>query len=235
MVSLQAEFTHFHATRKMSPALYRELFRLGAVVFYGKGIRDPETRDDLFSDFLEKRLLRFPDSFYLRLSTSTDKQIRSYVAFAINKTVLDFFRRKGRQGTLDPAETDGPAPEAGAEPPEREVRWEREVALTEEEFGLQHLPAMLREEYKLIAWTVFLSIWQRLKSDQQQVFCLLYNAGKTTQEIAQLKTVALGTVQNNKQRIGEIAYQEADVREVAELAYQLMALHCCLDGQPCRN
>lgn len=213
----------------MSPALYRELFKLGAVVFYGKGIRDPETREDLFGEFIEKRLLKFPETFYLRLSTSSDKQIRSYVAFAINKTVLDFFRRQGRLAHEKNKGTEEPEAEreTSQTPVNHEAPRSRELALTDEEYEMRDLPEILRQEYKLMARTVYACIWERLKPEQQEIFCLLYNGGRTTQEIAQLKGLSLGTVQNNKERIAKIAHEEAEVREIAELAYQLMALSCC--------
>lgn len=208
----------------MSPALYRELFRLGAVVFYGKGIRDPETREDLFGEFIEKRLLKFPETFYLRLSTTSDKQIRAYVAFALNKTVLDFFRRKGRVMT---SEREDKIASAGADAWHTEASAPREVVLSDEEYELRDLPEILRQEYKLIAQTVYPCIWERLKPEQQTIFCLHYSAGKTTQEIGQLLNISLGTVQNNKERIARIAQDESEVREVAELAYQMITLTCC--------
>lgn len=235
MNPIRDEFKRFRTTGKMSPALYREMYRLAAVVFYGKGIKQGELRDDLFSEFVEKRLLRFPDSFYLRLESYTDKQIRSYVAFAIKKTVLDYFRRQSRPLQQEQAE-DLLRPETD-EPAERlEVSFKGIESLDLAGDAGQHdLPETLREEYKLMARVISGRIWGRFKPEQREVFCLLYNVGQKIQDISEAKGLSLGTVQNYKQRMGEIAFQEAEVREIADLAYQMIALDCCRGGEPCQH
>lgn len=224
MNPIREEFKRFRTSGRMSPALYRELHRLAAVVFYGKGISQPEVREDLFGEFLEKRLLKLSPAFYLRIESFTDKQIRSYLAFALKKTALDYFRRQRR-----PAEVQ----EGEAQP--AYVLSSSDLLELEGDSWQRDLPATLRTEYRLIAGAVYLRIWSSLQLAQQEVFCLLYNAGKNTQEVSQLKGLSLGTVQNYKQRIAEKAAQEAEVREIAELAYQMIALSCCLDGYPHQN
>jgi len=233
MIDLRNELKQFYQSRQMSSALYRELWALAQVVFYGKGLRNPDVCEELFSSFLEKRFLKFSPVFYLQLDVYNPQQVRGYLSRALKLTVMDYFRGQSFfkedsakslvQEQSDFAVTEKPSVEFYVE---SVSSLDQANDMSGDAWEL-HLPEILKNEYRLMAQVVYKEIWKQLKPEQREVFCLLYSAGKTIQEISDLKKMALGTVQNYKQRIGEIAYREAEVREIAEMAYQQISLTCC--------
>lgn len=197
---------NYKASGKMSTELYTALVRLTRIVLRSKGVSNEQTLEDVQSAFFEK-LLKFKSLFYLRLELYGESQTRSFLAMTIGSVLTDYYRREKLEkiSSLDAME---PGMQERLQP---EETWTR---------------------YRLEAQCLYQPIWQKLSAELREIFCLIYNGGKTVEEVASYKGLSLGKIHKDKVRISQVIAPEASIEEVAQMIYRLLALEFCCQGQP---
>jgi DNA-directed RNA polymerase specialized sigma24 family protein len=194
----------YQSQGQMSKELFRHLHQLVALVLRSKGIQAPSLIDEIFSQFLEK-LLNFKSSFYIKMRLFQEKQVRSFLSMTIQSVLIDYYRRE---------KTDRVVSLENFEP------WQADCLQPEESW----------HTYKLEANLIYQSLWQKLPSELQEIFCQIYDGGFNLEFIAQKRQVSLGKIHKDKTRISEIIAKESSLEEVAQMVYRLMAIEFCSEG-----
>lgn len=204
--SYKTSLLAYRASGKMSKDLYLQLSRLIQIVLRAKGVESQTVIDDVHSAFFEK-LLKFKGLFYTKLALYDERQVRSFLSLTIGSVLMDFYRREklDRVSSLDLLEP-----------------YEQERLQPEETWN----------NYKLEAYSIYKKLWQGLSQELKEIFCLVYDAGHTVEEVAALRSLSLGKIHKDKVRISQVIAPEASIEEVAQMVYRLMAIEFCCKGQP---
>lgn len=204
--SFKQALLDYKARGNMSKDLFAQLSRLVQIVLRSKGVSTQQTLEEVQSAFFEK-LLKFKSVFYLKLDLYAESQVRSFLAMTINSVLTDYYRREKleRLSSLDALEL----PEQERLQPEE--TWHR---------------------YRLEAHCIYRGLWERFSRELKEIFCLVYNGGKTVEEVAAQRAVSVGKVHKDKVRISQIVAPEASVEEVAQMIYRLLSLEFCCAGEP---
>lgn len=204
--SYKQALLQYRASGQMSRELYAALVRLVQIVLRSKGVSGEQTIEEVQGAFFEK-LLKFKSVFYLRLELYAESQTRSFLAMTINSVLTDYYRREKLEklSSLDALEL----PEQERLQPEE--TWAR---------------------YRLEAHCIYRELWQKLSAELREIFCLVYNGGKTVEEVAEAKGLSLGKIHKDKVRISQLIAPEASIEEVAQMVYRLIAIEFCCKGLP---
>jgi RNA polymerase sigma factor (sigma-70 family) len=205
--SYKEALLNYQKTGSLSRELYFELSRLVQIVLRTKGISAEHIHDEIRSAFFEK-LLKFKRVFYLKLELYSEKQARSFLAMTVNSLLIDYYRheKSSQFSSLDAFEP-----------------YEQDRLQPEETW----------HQYRYEAQTLYQSLWAKLPVELQIIFCLVYNGGKTVEEVAAERNLSVGKVHKDKVRISQVIAPEASVEEVAQMIYRLIALTFCCQGKPC--
>jgi len=207
--ALRTELIHYRQTGDFSRRLFKELERLAQLVLRSRGISQPDVRENIFSAFLQK-LLRYKGDFYLKLESYHIKQIRSFLIMTLKCCIADYFRaQKFKEESFD-------------------ALLESEASPAE----LKEIFVGLHPYYEQEAQAVYLLIWQKLSQDLRRLFCLVYDAGAKTQQLADALGVSLGKIDKDKKRIAQCVASESSVTEVGLLVYNLISRRLCVLGEP---